>query len=204
MEIQVLKPKGFSANCYILTEGDYVAVIDPGEYYIEAANALKKAKHPYILLTHSHFDHILGLYQLWQETSAKVVISTEESVGLLEENDISLVKQTGNFMPSVKADILVGDNDKLPFCEDFISVIATPGHTLGSVCYKYKNALFTGDTLFCGTIGRTDLPSGDLFTLLQSLKKLKDISEDLRVYPGHENQTTLKREKEFNPYMKRI
>lgn len=203
MEIKVLKPKGFSANCYILQEGDYAAVIDPGEYHNEAADVLKQAKYGYILLTHPHFDHILGLYKLWQETSAKVVISKEDSIGLLEENDISLVNETGNYMPSVKADILVSDNDKLPFGDDFLTVIATPGHTLGSVCYKYKNALFTGDTLFCGTIGRTDLPTGDLFTLLKSLKKLKEIDEDLKIYPGHENETTLKREKEFNPYMQR-
>lgn len=204
MEIKVLKPQGFSANCYVLKDGDYAAVIDPGEYYLEAKNLLEKAKHGYILLTHPHFDHILGLYKLWQETGAKVVISSIDSVGLLEDNEISLVKETGNFMPSVKADILVNDNDKLPFGDDFLTVIATPGHTNGSVCYKYKDALFTGDTLFCDTVGRTDLPSGDFYTLLKSLKKLKDINEDLRIYPGHENQTTLKREKERNPYMKRI
>ena len=204
MEIKLLKPKGFSANCYILQDGDYTAVIDPGEYYEEAKIALNNSKHKYILLTHPHFDHILGLYKLWQETGAKVVISSIDSVGLLEDNEISLVKETGNFMPSVKADILVNDNDKLPFGDDFLTVIATPGHTNGSVCYKYKDALFTGDTLFCDTVGRTDLPSGDFYTLLKSLKKLKDINEDLRIYPGHENQTTLKREKERNPYMKRI
>lgn len=201
MEIKLLKPKGFSANCYILQDGDCAAVIDPGEYYLEAVETLNKAKHKYILLTHPHFDHILGLYKLWQETGAEVVISTEDSVGLLEDNDISLVKQTGNFMPSVRADILVEDKDNLPFGDDFLTVIATPGHTLGSVCYKYKNVLFSGDTLFYETVGRTDLPTGDFFALKQSLYKLKTLPDETIVYPGHENKTTMKHEKEFNPYM---
>lgn len=201
MEIKVLTPKGFSANCYILQDGEYAAVIDPGEYYSEAENTLKQAKYRYILLTHPHFDHILGLYELWQKTGAKVVISEIDSIGLLEENGISLVKETGNFMPSVKPDILVCDNDKLPFNDGFIEVIATPGHTAGSVCYKYKNSLFSGDTLFYETIGRTDLPSGDFFTLKLSLNKLAKLPEEIVVYPGHENKTTIKHEKEFNPYM---
>ena len=204
MEIKLLKPVGFTANCYTLTDGDSVAVIDPGIYYKEAAEIIKQYKKGYILLTHCHFDHILGLYKLWQETGAKVVISFADSVGLKEENDISLVKQTGNFMPTVTPDIIVNDGDKLPFFDDFITVIHTPGHTEGSVCYKYKGALFSGDTLFPETIGRTDLPTGDFFTLLRSLEKLKDLPDDTVIYPGHENTTTIKHEKEFNPYMKRI
>ena len=201
MDIKVLRPTSFSANCYILTDGDYAAVIDPGEYYSEAGKVLKQHKHGYILLTHPHFDHILGLPKLLEETGAKVVISSVDSVGLLEDNKISLVKETGNFMASVKADILVSDNDKLPFGDDFITVIATPGHTAGSVCYKYKDALFSGDTLFYETIGRTDLPSGDFYTLKNSLLKLKLLPDETVVYPGHENKTTIKHEKEFNPYM---
>ncbi len=201
MEIKLLEHNGFTANCYLLLDGDFAAVIDPGAYYAKAAEILKQYKKSYILLTHCHFDHILGLYKLWQETGAKVVISLEDSIGLKEENDISLVKETGGFMPSVTPDILVKDGDKLTFADDFISVIATPGHTKGSVCYKYKNALFSGDTLFCETIGRTDFKTGDYYTLIKSLEKLKLLPDETIVYPGHENTTTIKHEKQFNPYM---
>ncbi len=203
MNIELLHSNTFTANCYILTDGDTAAVIDPGIYYSKAAEVLKQYKKAYILLTHCHYDHILGVYKLQQETGAEVVISFNDSVGLMEKNGVSLVKESGNFLPTVTPDILVNDEDKLPFGDDFIEVIATPGHTTGSVCYKYKNNLFSGDTLFYENIGRTDLPTGHCQAILFSIRKLQNLPDDTVVYPGHEKTTTIKHEKEFNPYMKR-
>lgn len=204
MEIELLQAEEFTANCYILTDGDSVAVIDPGIYYQKAKEALKKAKNKYILLTHAHFDHILGLPKLKQETGAKVVISKTDSIGLKADNPLSLAKETGNNFVETPADILVEDGSVIPFFDDEIKVIATPGHTEGSVCFSYKGNLFSGDTLFCNTIGRTDLPTGNMFKLLKSLKKLSELDENTVVYPGHDEWTTIKDEKAFNPYMKRI
>ena len=103
------------------------------------------------------------------------------------------------------------DFTEVRFCEDFeeiraggltFTALSTPGHTYGSMCYRCENILLTGDTLFAGSCGRTDLPGGSWSTLRESLQRLAELEEDFTVYPGHGEATTLSREKQSNPYMR--
>ena len=115
-------------------------------------------------------------------------------------------KSLGDFfglsMPSFEADKTVIEGDRLPFGNSEIEVIHTPGHTVGSVCYKIGDMIFSGDTLFCGSIGRTDFPGGSMLQMTASLKKLSKLEGNYNVYPGHEDLTDLDTERRTNLYMK--
>ena len=199
---------GFTANCYLVTDiaSGESFLVDPGAYgerqkdYIKA-QGIDKLK--YILLTHGHFDHMLGVEKFRQEFSAKVVIHSldEDKLSSADKSLYSRFDRENPFMPT-SADILVKDGDKLDLGDETIEVIHTPGHTKGGVCYKVRDLLFTGDTLFKTTIGRTDFPDSDENEMLSSLKKLYTMEGDFRIYPGHEGTSTLSYEKQTNRYMK--
>lgn len=199
---------GFTANCYLVTDEDTkeAFLIDPGAYGKRQSEYIKSqgVNLRYILLTHGHYDHILGVKQFKEDFSdAKVVIHTEDEACLASPIKSLAITHGLNF-PKTQADILVSDGDTLPFADTEIEVIHTPGHTKGSICYKLSDMLFTGDTLFKGTVGRTDFPGGSYKEIIQSVGKLKDMDGDLKVYPGHEGTTTLENERRNNPYMRGI
>ncbi len=156
----------------------------------------------YIILTHGHFDHIMGVVQMVKETGAKV---------LLHSGDKDLANDVNSFtfmlgLPSVEVPqvsqylkdgdiITLGDNIR-------IKVIHTPGHTKGGVCYLIDNMLFSGDTLFKESVGRTDLDGGSFSELENSIKtKLFDLSDDIKVYTGHGDMTTIGHEKKYNSFL---
>ena len=201
MQIELLEQKGFTANCYIIKNKNFTAVIDPGIYYEKAVLELKKADNAYILLTHCHFDHILGVKKIKEETNATIFISEQDKDGL-KDSRLSLASEVRQAQHSVEADELIYDNTLIPFYDTDIKVISTPGHTKGSVCFLIKDKLFSGDTLFSGSIGRTDFPTGDYGEIKESLKKLTKLNENIVVYPGHGEATTIKDEKNFNPFLK--
>lgn len=199
---------GFCANCYLVTDmvtGESL-LVDPGAYgerqkeYIkfQGIDNLK-----YILLTHGHFDHMMGAERFRQEFSAKVVVHSldEDKLSSAVRSLYSHFDRDNPFAPT-SADIIVKDGDSLPFGSETIEVIHTPGHTKGGVCYKLRDILFTGDTLFKSTIGRTDFPDSDEMDMLESLIKLDKLQCDYKIYPGHEGVTTLDFEKKTNHYMK--
>lgn len=199
---------GFTANCYLVTDmasGESL-LVDPGAYgerqkdYIKA-QGIDNLK--YILLTHGHFDHMLGVEKFRREFSAKVVIHSldEDKLSSAVKSLYSRFDRENPFTPT-SADIVVKDGDKLELGNETIEVIHTPGHTKGGVCYKVRDLLFTGDTLFKTTIGRTDFPDSDEYEMLSSLKKLYALDADYKIYPGHEGVTTLDFEKKTNRYMK--
>lgn len=195
-----------SANCYIVKDEDSGSafVVDPGDYGLRLKSIIEKfgiTELNYILLTHGHFDHIMGVSALKNDFGGKVVIH-ELDAECLYNSEKSLGDFFGASSSASEADITVRDNDELPFGNGTIKVIHTPGHTVGGVCYKVDNCLFTGDTLFAGEIGRTDFPGGSLATLLLSLKKLSQLDGNYRVYPGHDDLTDLETERKFNSYMK--
>lgn len=192
---------GFETNTYIVTDeatGE-TAVVDPSlpeEILIQKFEG-KNVK--YILLTHGHFDHIGGVNFVKEKTGAKVVIHKEDEEMLCDPK-----KNCGNDNTPIYADILVEDGSELPFGDSKITVLHTPGHTKGGVCYIFPDdrVMFSGDTLFRLTAGRTDLYGGDARTELMSLAKIAQLDGDYQVYPGHDRATTLDFEREYNRYMR--
>lgn len=192
---------GFATNTYIVTDEETgeTAVVDPSlpeESLIEKLNG-KNVK--YVLLTHGHFDHIGGVNLVKEKTGAKVVIHKEDEEMLCDPN-----KNYGTDITPVYADVLVEDGSELPFGNTRITVLHTPGHTKGGVCYIFNDdrIMFSGDTLFRLTAGRTDLYGGDARIELMSLAKIAELKGDYKVYPGHDSSTTLDFERQYNRYMR--
>ncbi|MDE6200900.1 MAG: MBL fold metallo-hydrolase [Clostridiales bacterium] len=187
----------------MIVEGESAIVIDPGDDYERISLRLSKlgAKAEYVLITHAHFDHI-GAVARFAASGANVYVS-EKDYDLLVKFDFYL--NIGYFdkrVESFAADVLVNDGDKFSLCNHDFTVVATPGHTPGGVCYIMDdNIIFSGDTLFRLSIGRTDFPFCSHSDLINSVKKLFALNGDYIVYPGHGKSTTLDFERENNPYV---
>ena len=153
-----------------------------------------------ILLTHGHFDHIMGANEMRDISGAKIYCLKEEEELLNDPVMNSSAKVGKNY--TVKPDILLKDGDSVTVGGVTLKVIATPGHTIGGCCYysEEDKVLFSGDTLFCESVGRTDFETGDVKALKQSIAKLLELPEDVKVYPGHGEFTTIEHEKYYNPY----
>lgn len=184
----------YQVNCYILwAEGSKTCcVIDPGYeagVILDTLTDLGLSLEA-ILLTHGHFDHVGAVRDLAAATDCRVFLCPQ---------DLSMppVFTAG---PLYHTD-LYGEGDKLHLAGLDITVLHTPGHTPGSVCLRVEDVLFSGDTLFSGSCGRTDLPGGSMKQMRQSLARLRAIEENLWVLPGHGEATSLSTEKRHNPYM---
>ena len=184
----------YQTNCYLVWDetSSTCVVIDPGyEPDTVLAEAKKLGKEiAAIFLTHGHFDHVGGVREIAAETGCRVYLC---------DADLAMP-------PQMTAGPLYYTNtySEGSFVEEAglsFKVLHTPGHTPGSVCLMCENVLFSGDTLFWGSCGRTDLPGGSWATIRVSLKRLADLSGDFDVYPGHGDATTLSFERKMNPYM---
>ena len=185
----------YQTNCYIIYDENSktCCVIDPGytpEIVLAKVDDLGLTVEA-ILLTHGHFDHVGGVKQLAAETGCDVYLCAE---------DLSMPPMmTAGQLYYTKT---YGEGSHLSLAGLEISVLHTPGHTPGSVCLMVENHIFSGDTLFCGSCGRTDLPGGDWATILKSLGRLAALECNYWIHPGHGESTTLSREKQYNPYMR--
>jgi glyoxylase-like metal-dependent hydrolase (beta-lactamase superfamily II) len=193
-------------NCYfVYREGSSkVIFIDPADYGEQIFKAMKDNGFEVaaILLTHGHFDHIWGCSRLRQLTSAPVYAYEGEEKVLLSA-DLNVSADAGRAC-TVKANTLLKDGEEVTVEGMTFKLIATPGHTQGSCCYYFEeaNMLISGDTLFEESVGRTDLPTGSMSTLVRSVKdKLFVLPDDTVVYPGHGDSTTIGHEKKYNPFI---
>ena len=207
MQIHSIRLGELQTNCYILSDACGVgAVIDPGLYTPELERLLAEytTRIDCILLTHGHADHISGALPLREKTSAPICIHRLDDD--FTDSPLNMAADCGcPFLP-FKADRLLEDGDAVSFGTETLSVLHTPGHTPGGVCFIHENdrVIFSGDTLFCLTAGRTDFPRGSFDDLMRSLARLRDIPGDYTVYPGHERATHLDAERKRNFYMRRL
>jgi len=198
MLIKTLPVGMLETNCYIVTDEEtrQCAIIDPGAEsntildYIESNKLTPVA----VFLTHGHFDHHMALGAVMDATVAPVYINvldvTTESRG--HQHKLGANAKLNWYVE--------GDVIKVGSLE--FTVLETPGHSPGSVTLRCESALFTGDTLFRDSCGRTDIGDGSMEALLKSLRRLSALDGDFEVYPGHADSTTLSRERSFNPYLK--
>ncbi len=193
-------------NCYIIGCEDTkeAAIIDPGDNADEIIRIIEMdgLKPMFIINTHAHFDHIGGV---------KVIQDHFKIDFILHEDDLFLVENASEqatafgLKPISKPEVskYVNDGEEINLGNMSIKVIHTPGHSPGCVCYYSDNNVFVGDTLFAGSIGRTDLPGGSYETLINSVKdKLFSLSDNTIVHPGHGPSTTIENEKNHNPFLK--
>lgn len=195
-----------AVNTYIVSDGvgGPCAVIDPGD----ARVVLDCLRHEgntceQILLTHGHFDHIWGVSELIAATGASVAIH-ENDADKLQSSRKSLAVLIGRALPAAKASRLLRDGDTVSCGELLFSVIHTPGHSEGGVCYvlQQERVIFCGDTLFQDSVGRTDFPGANPATLVRSVReRLFPLLGDYTLYPGHGPATTLAHERRCNPFV---
>ena len=199
MTYERLPVGAYQANCCLVYDDRHRAVvIDPGE---EAPRLLAKIQAlglqvEAIFLTHVHFDHVGAVQALQDVTSAPLYVH-EAELPALTDPLYSMVTEP----LSLVADRVLQDNDTLTAGSLTFTVLHTPGHTRGSVCYLCEDALFAGDTLFAGSVGRTDFAGGSFTALRESLVRLAALPEHIKVVPGHGPETTIGMEKRSNPFM---
>ncbi|MFA6820001.1 MAG: MBL fold metallo-hydrolase [Bacteroidaceae bacterium] len=213
LHIQKFVVNMIQENCYILNdETNEAVIIDDGAYYPEEKKAIEQyilnnnLKPVHLLDTHAHFDHIMGNEDLFQKFDLKAEFH-ENDAYLYDTISLQIQSLLSNKLNvhKVPAGPFIKSNDLISFGNIQLRVIETPGHTPGGVCFycESEKVLFSGDSLFKQSIGRTDLPGGDGVKLLESLKRnILTLPDETKVFPGHGPSTTIKDEKERNIYFK--
>ena len=196
MLIKTLPVGQLETNCYVVSNEETLGciVIDPGDESNRILDYLEDnhLKCEAIFLTHGHYDHTGAVEAVMEETGAPVYICPRDDAHTTGDRHYSyMLPEGGRYYD---------DGDVLRFAGLSFQILAVPGHTAGGVAIVCEDALFTGDTLFRGSCGRTDLPGGDMEEEFRSLKRLCDLPGDYEVYPGHMDSSSLERERNFNYY----
>ncbi len=197
MNIHTIPLGAYQANCYIVSQNHRCILIDPGAdarkilAYL-AENGLQPEA---ILLTHGHFDHVGAVLDVIRATGCTLWMHRADH--LFADEGSQMFPLAGCTVPQVR---YLEEASPIHLAGMDISVLETPGHTYGSVCILMEDVMFSGDTLFSGSIGRIDLEGGDMHRMMGTLQKLKNLAGSYTVYPGHGPSTTLDREKRVNPF----
>lgn len=197
MKVKVMQVGPIGTNCYILEdeEAKAAAIVDPGDDWERVLAAAEGVRVEYILLTHGHYDHTTAVPELHKALpGAKIYIHQADANGAGN----TLFPLAGQ----VKELNFYDEGDALTLGGLTIQVLHTPGHSPGSVTLRVGDVLFTGDTLFCGSMGRTDLGGGSYDQIMESLKRLGQLEGDFHVCPGHDVPSTLERERKGNPFLR--
>lgn len=206
MKIEVVQVGILSTNCYVITDEEtgLSAVFDPGGEYSEIEDVIGNKEIKYIFITHGHYDHVFGAAETKRQTCAEIVIGENDAEHLSDIEKCNSGMRFPKMQELTTADIVVSDGDEFSLGNIKISVMETPGHSLGSVCYILpdEKVIFSGDTLFYHSIGRTDFPTSAPLKMRDSLKKLASLDGDYNVLPGHGPATTLDEERKNNYYLR--
>ena len=193
-------------NCYLLKnkETGELIIVDPADCpeKIEMKISRMNGKPVAILLTHGHFDHILAAQAVKEKYNIPIYACRQEEE-MLREPSINMTVHYGQGC-SIVPDVFLEDLDVIRLAGFSVQMIHTPGHTPGGCCYyfPYEDVIFTGDSLFCGSIGRTDFKGGSMSDLVRTVKeKIMTLPEHTEVYPGHNDTTTIENERMYNPYL---
>lgn len=200
--VQTFVTGDLATNTYLIKDSSAscLAVIDPGDNSAELISAIEQngGELQYILLTHGHFDHIGFVNDLCTRYSPKVAVSKKE-LELINSPVSNLSVYHTKPIDNINTDLELSDGDVIKLGDTDIKFIETPGHTKGSGCYIADNFIFSGDTLFCESFGRTDFATGSFSDISASIRRLLSLDGEYTVYTGHGVPTTLSHERKFNP-----
>ena len=201
MEFKRLVIGMLAVNCYLLESENNAVIIDPSSFTNDLKEFCDKNsdKTITVLLTHCHFDHILGADKIRDLYGAKIMIGKDDANGLFDTK-LSLSERFRAKQKPFYADVLLNDGDVIDLGDIKLSVISTPGHTVGGVSYLCGDKLFSGDTLFYESFGRTDFYGGNAKQLKESIDRLLTLPDNTAVYSGHGEETTVSHEKKYNVY----
>lgn len=202
MELKKIEVGSLGTNCYLTGDKDEIIIVDPGADADKIMEIIEKNEYTvkYIVLTHCHYDHTGAVRELKEKTNAVLMISEEENVNY-SDSGVTLNSYFGDTTPPVKADVLLKEGDIIKSGKYEFKVIETPGHTSGGICLLCDGYLFSGDTLFYESIGRTDFPTGNMAQLLANVRaKIFTLPPETEVYPGHGIKTTVGYEMENNMF----